>query len=294
MVGKKVLVRIAAVAAAVVPALAQAASIGVNVDPFGIHYIGDTNWGITEANGTAGAPGVQQKYWQPIESGGLPAGGTITLSNLLDDSGASTAADITVSGVAGTDGGHGDPNALILQFSGYQSAQVPGASWDPNDPNYTGPITGTKLTVALTDLPAEYHGGFDVYAYVGGPVSWVAGFGTIGDTTITFSQNPTSTDLTDDDGTYFVNSAPYTGTPLTGDAAVDAGFDLEKFPIAHVLHFTGLTGSSVTMDFTAEQFGWGIAGLQAFQVVASPVPEPGMASLLAGAALLGLVRRRRA
>jgi len=229
--------------------------IGVNsanADLIGINFL---HGGSIPVGGVAGAPGVAQDSWNNISGS---TGGTE--STLIDDSGAVVPGLSVTWQANGTwrtsfTGGNSDKNLM----TGYLDNSIAGGSEDTF-------VTVNGISTSL------FPNGYDVYVYFGADSNGRTG--EVSDGTTTFSYTTASADGTFDDSSDYL---------LTTDTVAGS-------PNANYAIFSGLTGSSVTIDLIRGSSNSGIYGIQ----LVSAIPEPSSALLLGiGFASINMLRRRK-
>jgi hypothetical protein len=189
-------------------------------------------------------------------------GNNITASNLLSSSGQTTGVTVAVSG---------SPNTWSIP-----------ANQLPNSPNgvmmqgYVDTTATSTTTVSVTGLTAAgFTGTYHVFVYAVGD----ANNGRAGDYTIG-SQAYRLLDDQQFNGTFRQVTQP----PSAGFAGQSGNF----------MDFSGLTGDGFNLTAVAAQDVNGFrAPINAIQIVADPVPEPGLVLLACAAAAGGLAAWRR-
>jgi len=225
-------------------------------------------YGTLSPANTAGA--VSAANWNDsytIDGNALNA----TENNLMDNSGAATTVSLTELGYnnswnryqisTSSPGQDTDGSYTRKLLNGYINKGATETS--------SGGLTAGHAGVLLSGITYSV---YDIYVYFSADTAGRAGTITIGGTTYDYSSLGAA--ATSGSNASLIQTTDTTGANPGADYAV----------------FTGLTGSSQTIDSYVSQWG-GIAGVQ---IVAEPTPEPGTLALagLGGALLLRQLRRK--
>lgn len=175
------------------------------------------------------------------------------------------------------DGTASGATASAINWAGQNNTEVTGTTGEFQVFN-KGLITSSKDTdqITLSSLPTtgDWAAGYDIYVYFAGTDS-----------------DPSSTmEISDGSTSYFVDLAD--GNNFTGTYSIVSSTDSQNPATSgNYMRFSGLSGSSQTIEVTGNSTNYAITGMQV-----AAIPEPSSFALLAGALGLGLVflRRRRA
>ena len=244
---------LASLGAVLVVGLASVASASVAGTSIAIRFGADWQMPATEV---AGVTGVETARWNNTGPGAI-TGATGTQSNLVVDSfgvGSSSTASATWSaqdvGENNAEGFASGTGNHHLMWGYLKNAS-----------------TSSDSTITISDLPASFTGGYDVYVYT--------------------SNNENVTGRL---SSYTVNGNTKTAAGLVGDDSSSFVEAVGSTP-GNYLHFTGLSGSSVEILFRAAGDPQGLGAVHGVEIVA--VPEPVSTSLLCAGAVALAVRRRR-
>jgi hypothetical protein len=227
-------------------------------------------WGFTQATGnnggqpvpntTAGAPGYVAANWNDAYNESVQNSSSATVNNLWDSSGADSGASITYS----------CKDLWQIQNSG-NPARDTDLSYNKQMLNgyLDSGLAGLNSTIAISSIP---YSTYDIIVYFSGDTAGRAGTLNVGSTTYDFTSMGGA--AISGGNALFTQATDTTGSnPTAADYAI----------------FSGLTGSSETITFTASVDGAG--GIAAFQIVS--VPEPGSMALAIMGGLGVLLMKRR-
>jgi hypothetical protein len=245
----------------VAAATTQAQStISWNMDRYGFVLAPGNNGGLPVPNTTAGAPGYVAANWNSAWNEGVSGNSSATVNNLWDSSGANSGASISYS------------SADLWQIQ--QSRPANDADGTYNMQMLNGYLdsgsAGGQSTIAISAIP---YSSYDIIVYFSG---------TAADRAVTMSDGSTTYDFTT------MGPAAIAGANALFTQATDT---TGSNPTANANYaiFTGLTGASQTLDYTASVAGAG--GIAGFQIVAVPEPSSMALAVVGGFGVLLMNRR---
>ncbi len=215
--------------------------ISWNMDRWGFTQAPGNNGGLPVPNTTAGAPGYVAADWNSAWNEGVSGSASATVNNLWDSSGNNSGASITYS----------CPDLWQIQMSnpardadGTYNKQMLNGYLDSGS-------AGGQCTVAISAIP---YSSYSLIVYFSGDTAGRAARMNVGSTTYYFTVMGTAANS----GT----NAVFTQATSTTSNSPTANADYAIF--------SGLTGASQTLDYTASVAGAG--GIAGFQVVSNSLP----------------------
>ena len=245
------------VTAAVLTVAATGQLQAQSVISWNLNDYSQVNPGAGPNGNLAGVPGLSlQPNWNDsYNQGGVPYGPT-TNPNLMDNSGATTTASVTVPGPYSTwavsfnhPGADANGNYNNELLNGYQNAN-------------------TASTISVAGIP---YANYEMIVYFNADVGGRAGTVDIGSTTYDFLTMGAS--AINIGGNAVLTQA----TDTTGNNAIASDYAV----------FTGLSGASQNINWDIPQYG----GINGFQIIA--VPEPGTMALAVMGGFGALLMKRR-
>lgn len=252
----------------VVGAISMLVSTGAVADvAISVSWSGDGR-AVMGATDVAGAPGVRYSNWNTITNGGAAS-----LTPIYEDG--TTASGVTVT-----------PSVIGFSDRGAVAAD---ASGDTKLFNGVRDVSSTASDAWSIDVAGLAFAEYDVYVYRRSENLGRAGSFTIGDTTYYAQSMPGSHggNASDETGYLLSTDTTYTGDLINAGGTVAAQIDQGNY-----VKFSGLTGSSFTLDMGALSDDSAprnkVAGIQ---IVA--IPEPSTLGLIGafGGGLLFFRRR---
>jgi hypothetical protein len=244
----------------VAAATTQAQStISWNMDRWGFTLAPGNNGGLPVPNTTAGAPGYVAANWNSAWNEGVSSSSSATVNNLWNSSGNNSGASITYS------------CRDLWQIQMSNPAQDADGTYNKQMLNgyLDSGLAGLSSTIAISSIP---YSTYDIIVYFTGTDAGRGATLNVGSTTYDFTSMGGAA-ISGGNALFTQATSTTSGSPTA-----DANYAI----------FTGLTGASQTLDYTALVDGAG--GIAAFQIVAAPEPGSMVLAVMGGFGVL-LMRR---
>jgi hypothetical protein len=244
----------------VAAATTQAQStISWSMDRWGFTLASGNNGGQPVPNTTAGAPGYVAANWNDAWNEGVAGSSSATVNNLWNSSDINSGASITYSSRDLWQLGYSQPG---IDPDGTYNREMLNGYLDSG-------LANLSSTIAISSIP---YSSYDIIVYFSGDTEGRAATLTVGSTTYYFTVMGTAANS----GASAVLTQATSTT--SGSPTADADYAI----------FTGLSGTSQTIDYTALVDGAG--GIAGFQIVAAPEPGSMVLAVMGGFGVL-LMRR---